>query len=205
MNYNNMNERCCQSGNPGSMIILFVVMSAFCYNTRKGAESAHPSEAGALPYPQVQTNMQNVRIIEFKDIVDSINPSVFGHLTPLECGKDIPFDVKRSYYIYGVPEGIRRGFHSHRKLEQVLVALGGSVKILVKTPFEEKEVLLESPSKGLYIGPMIWREMYDFSEHATLLVYASEHYDEGDYIRNYGDFYSEALKYFSGAEGRQVT
>ena len=104
--------------------------------------------------------------------------------------------MHRIYYIYGVDQAARRGYHSHRDLEQVLICLSGSVKILVKTPEKEEIVLLDSPSKGLYIGPMIWREMFEFSEHATLLVLASRHYDESDYLRDYQQYEAEAKEYF---------
>ena len=93
--------------------------------------------------------------------------------------------------------GARRGYHSHRDLEQVLIALGGSIKILVKTPFEEEVITLDSPAKGLYIGPMIWREIFDFSPNSTLMVLASKYYNEGDYLREYEPYEREAREYFS--------
>ena len=119
-----------------------------------------------------------------------------GNLTPIEYPKQISFPLKRIYYIYDVGKDIRRGFHSHNNLEQVLIAVKGSVKILVKTPFEEEEIELNNPSEGLYIGPMIWREMFDFSNDAVLLVLASHEYDENDYIRNYEDYLEKAKKYY---------
>ncbi len=112
----------------------------------------------------------------------------YGKLIALESNKDIPFDIKRVYYIYEVESNVRRGFHSHKELEQVLVCVHGSVKILLKTPNEEKIVLLDNPSKGLYIGTDIWREMYDFENETVLMVLASDYYDENDYIRNYKDY-----------------
>ncbi len=143
--------------------------------------------------------MINTRMIEFRDIRDPRQQEFYGHLTPIECGQEIPFDVKRIYYIYGVDHAARRGYHSHRDLEQVLICLGGSVKIQVKTPYEEEIVTLDSPTKGLYIGPMIWREMFAFSEHAALLVLASRHYDESDYLRDYSAYEAEARRYFREA------
>ena len=127
--------------------------------------------------------MYNIRIIKFKKFSDK-----YGSLVPIEAEKDIPFAVRRIYYIFDVPAKTRRGFHSHKCLHQVLVCLKGSVKILVKTSVEEQIVNLSDASEGLYIGPMIWREMYDFSEGSVLLVMASEHYDEGDYERNYDKY-----------------
>lgn len=129
--------------------------------------------------------MYNTALIKLKDIQDK-----YGHLTPIEGNVDIPFSIKRVYYITDVEQGVTRGFHSHRKLHQVLICLNGSVKIRIKNPSEEEIVELNNPSIGLYIGPYVWREMFDFSEGSVLLVLASEYYDENDYIRNY-DFYLE--------------
>lgn len=112
----------------------------------------------------------------------------YGKLIALEEKKDVPFEIKRIYYIYEVESGVRRGFHSHKKLEQVLICVHGSVKILLKTPEYEETIILDSPKKGLYIGPDIWREMYDFNDGAVLLVLASDFYDEKDYIRDYGEY-----------------
>lgn len=135
--------------------------------------------------------MRNVRLTEFKDFTDK-----YGHLTPLEAEEDIPFAISRVYYISKVEPDIRRGFHSHVDLEQMLICVSGSVKILVKTPYEEEIITLDKQTTGLYIGPMIWREMYDFSEHAVLLVLASKHYDVKDYIRDYKAYEKMALDYF---------
>lgn len=132
--------------------------------------------------------MYNCSLIKFKDITDK-----YGHLTPIESKIDTPFEVKRIYYITKVEQGITRGFHSHRKLHQVLICLNGSVKVRIKNPNEEEVIELNDPSVGLYIGTLIWREMFDFTEGSVLLVLASEYYDENDYIRNY-DFYIEESK-----------
>jgi len=120
----------------------------------------------------------------------------YGDLTPIEEAVDIPFDIKRVYYITKVPKDIPRGFHAHRKLHQVLLCLNGSVKIKVKTPKEETEFILDNSSVGLYIGPYIWREMYNFSEGAVLLVLASDYYHEDDYIRNIDFYMQEACNRF---------
>jgi dTDP-4-dehydrorhamnose 3,5-epimerase-like enzyme len=92
------------------------------------------------------------------------------------------------YYIYDTQPGVRRGFHAHRELEQVLICVHGSCKIHLDNGTDTAEVLLDKPSEGLYISNDMWREMYDFSDGAVLLVLASEYYDERDYIRNYQDF-----------------
>lgn len=112
----------------------------------------------------------------------------YGKLVALQSNIEIPFDIKRVYYIYEVEEKVRRGFHSHKNLEQILICIHGSVKILLKTPKEEKIVVLDNPNVGLYIGPDIWREMYDFENDAVLMVLANEYYDESDYIRNYDEY-----------------
>ena len=109
---------------------------------------------------------------------------------------NVPFKIRRVYYIYEVEKGVRRGFHSHRNLEQALICVHGSVKILTKTPFEEEVVCLDDPQKALWIGPMVWREMFDFSEGAVLLVLASEHYTVEDYIRDYDQYEKKAREWF---------
>jgi dTDP-4-dehydrorhamnose 3,5-epimerase-like enzyme len=135
--------------------------------------------------------MYNTALIRLKDKKDE-----YGHLTPIESKVDIPFDIKRVYYITGVKEGITRGFHSHRRLHQVLICLNGSVKIRLKSPNEEDVVELNDPSVGLYIGPYVWREMFDFTEGSVLLVLASEYYDENDYIRDYDVYLEETIKQY---------
>lgn len=142
--------------------------------------------------------MKNIKLMQFKDHTDK-----YGHLTPIEAGIDVEFDIKRIYYITRVEEGVRRGFHSHRDLEQVLLCLNGSVKILVKTPEEEEVIELNDPAQGLYIGPMIWREMYDFTEGAVLLVLASEYYTVSDYIRDYKQYEKEAIAFFQNQEDKK--
>lgn len=135
--------------------------------------------------------MYNVSLIKFREIVDK-----YGCLTPIEGKKNIPFEIKRVYYITKVNKDVVRGNHSHKELHQILISLNGTVKIKVKNPLEEEVIELNKSSEGLYIGPMIWREMYDFSEDAVLLVLASEYYDESDYVRNYDFYLDEAKKYF---------
>lgn len=122
----------------------------------------------------------------------------YGDLTPIEGKVDIPFEVKRVYYITNVDKDIVRGNHSHKTLHQILICLNGSVKVKVKTPFDEDTYTLNRSDIGLYIGPMIWREMYDFSENSVLLVLASELYDEDEYIRNYDFYVDEANSRFLG-------
>lgn len=114
-----------------------------------------------------------------------------GSLVALEAGKTIPFEIKRVYYIYGTKVDVARGFHAHRALKQVAVCVAGSCRILLDDGIRKEDVLLNSPTKGLVIGDLVWREMHDFSSDCVLLVIASEFYDEADYIRNYDDFIQE--------------
>lgn len=135
--------------------------------------------------------LKNCRMIDFKRMCGDL-----GSLTAIEGNCDVPFEIRRVYYITGVPQNEVRGFHSHRQLEQILLCLNGSVKIRVKTPDEEEIIPLKEDSRGLYIGHMIWREMFDFTPGAVLMVLASEHYTEADYIRSYDDYLNEASSYF---------
>lgn len=111
-----------------------------------------------------------------------------GQLIALEEFNDIPFRVKRVYYMYDTGEGVRRGYHAHKCLEQILVCVHGSCKVHLDNGRETKEILLEKPYEGLYIPNNMWREMYDFSPDAVLMVFASEVYKEEDYIRDYDEF-----------------
>ena len=111
-----------------------------------------------------------------------------GSLISLEENKNIPFNIKRVYYVFDNKESVRRGLHAHKNLKQVLVAVKGSCKILLDDSKNKEDILLDSPNKGLLIKEMIWREMYEFSSDCVLLVLASDFYDENDYIRNYRDF-----------------
>lgn len=131
----------------------------------------------------------NTYIIDFNDIVDIKNDDrPKGHLTAIESMEDVPFQIKRIYYITRVPENTIRGFHAHKELEQILICLNGTVKVNVSDPYNKQSFVLSNPAQGLYIGPGLWREMYDFSPAAVLLVLASEHYSEEDYIRDYKEY-----------------
>lgn len=111
-----------------------------------------------------------------------------GQLIALEENAEIPFKVRRVYYIYDTKTDVARGFHAHKNLEQILICVHGSCKILMDDGREREVVVLDKPEEGLYIDNNIWREMFDFSKDAVLLVLASELYNEKDYIRNYDDF-----------------
>lgn len=125
----------------------------------------------------------DIKLIEFEKHGDDR-----GTLVALEQGKNIPFEVKRVYYMYDTTVGTRRGFHAHKELKQVLVCVKGSCTIHLDDGAETAEVPLTSPDVGLVIDSAIWREMHHFSSDAVLMVLASELYDESDYIRDYDEF-----------------
>lgn len=130
-------------------------------------------------------------LMKFKKFVDDK-----GCLSAIEGGVDIPFNIQRIYYITNVKNGAERGFHSHKKLHQVLICLNGDVKIRVYNGDKYEMIHLTKPDEGLYLGPMVWREMCEFSEQCVLMVLASEHYDENDYVRDFNLYLNEARKYF---------
>lgn len=111
-----------------------------------------------------------------------------GSLIALEKDKNIPFEIKRVYYLFNTVEDVRRGFHAHKNLSQVVIAVRGSCRFLLDDGKEKINLLLDNPAQGLLIESAIWREMYDFSEDCVLMVLANNFYDENDYIRNYDDF-----------------
>ena len=121
-----------------------------------------------------------------------INMKVFGdergHLIAFEKGNNCPFDVKRSFYIFDTVPGIVRGSHANRNSEFILIAISGSCKIKVDDGKMQEIVELNTPQKALYLGKMMWKEMYDFSYNAILLVLTNTMYDEKEYIRNYDEF-----------------
>jgi dTDP-4-dehydrorhamnose 3,5-epimerase-like enzyme len=127
--------------------------------------------------------MSLIKTVSFSPLGD-----VRGSLVALEAHKTVPFDVKRVYYIFGTQSGVSRGFHAHRALQQVAVCVTGKCRMVLDDGQRREEIWLDSPTKGLLIGDLVWREMHDFSPDCVLLVLASEHYDETDYIRSYDDF-----------------
>lgn len=127
------------------------------------------------------------KLIEIKRIC---TPEV-GSLSFFEAEKDIPFEIKRIYYIYEVPAEEKRGMHAHKALEQVLWCPYGSIEIVLDNGEEKKSFLLDAPNKLLLVGPGIWRDMFWKIEGSVLCVAASMYYTEDDYIRKYDEF----LKY----------
>jgi dTDP-4-dehydrorhamnose 3,5-epimerase-like enzyme len=111
-----------------------------------------------------------------------------GSLIAIEAEKSVPFSVRRVYYIFGTKVGVERGFHAHKALNQVAVAVTGSCEMVLDDGETETTVLLDSSERGVLIEPKVWHYMKNFSPDCVLLVLADQHYDEADYIRNYGEF-----------------
>lgn len=136
------------------------------------------------------SNMDQVKMIEFPQAGDER-----GHLVIVEGGIDIPFEIKRAFYIYGSDKEVVRGQHANRKTEFVLINVAGTSKIKVKDGVGNEAIFcLNRPHTGVYLPTMIWKDMYDFSEGSVLLVLASEHYDAEEYIRDYDVFVEEIKK-----------
>jgi len=115
-----------------------------------------------------------------------------GNITIVEGQKNIPFDIKRIYYLYDIPGGEDRGGHAHRELMQLIVAASGSFDVMLDDGINKKIVTLNRPDYGLFIVPGIWRELIEFSSGGICLVLASHKYDESDYIRDYVNFKKDA-------------
>ena len=135
--------------------------------------------------------MSLIEWVELPDLGDER-----GSLVVIESNKNIPFDVKRLYYIFNTQSDIPRGFHAHKELHQIAFCLKGKCKMVMDSGMEKQEVWLENSNKGLRIPPLIWHEMHDFSDDCILLVVASDHYKESDYIRSYDEFLKEIHKPF---------
>ncbi len=133
---------------------------------------------------------EQYKIIEFTDLGDER-----GNLVVIEGdGMDIPFDIKRVFYIYGSDKDVVRGQHANRETEFLLVNVAGTSKVRVDNGTESEIIELNRPRMGLYIPNMLWKDMYEFSEDSVLLVLASRHYDGAEYIRNYEDYLREIGK-----------
>jgi hypothetical protein len=113
-----------------------------------------------------------------------------GNLTSIESRIHIPFDIKRVYYLYDIPGGSERGGHAHKELHQLIIAMSGSFDIILDDGIEKKRFHLNRAHNGLYICPMIWRELENFSSGSVCMVLASELFSEDDYYRNYDEFIS---------------
>lgn len=111
-----------------------------------------------------------------------------GNLTFIESGVHIPFDIERVYYLYDVPGGSERGGHAHKKLHQFIIAMSGSFDVVLDDGTDRKRIHLNRSYNGLYLCPMMWRELDNFSSGSVCMVLASRHFDESDYIRDYQQF-----------------
>lgn len=128
-------------------------------------------------------NIDLCKIIDLPKISD-----IRGNLTFVEGGNQIPFDIQRVYYLYDVPGGAQRGGHAHKALHQLIIAMSGSFDVLLDDGVKKKRVHMNRSYNGLYVCPMIWRELDNFSSGSVLMVLASNKYDENDYYRDYEKF-----------------
>lgn len=129
-------------------------------------------------------NINKVKMLEFSEKGDER-----GRLVIIEGGQDIPFEVKRVFYIYGSDKDVMRGQHANRRTEFVLINVAGTSKVKVKDGRGNEVIFcLNRPHTGVYLPAMVWKDMYDFSEDSVLLLLASEHYDAEEYIRDYDAF-----------------
>lgn len=132
--------------------------------------------------------IDSCRLLEFPIVSDPR-----GNLTFIESSRHIPFDIKRVYYLYDVPGGAERGGHGHRDLQQVIIAMSGSFDVVLNDGTRSHRYHLNRSYYGLYIGPMMWRGIDNFSSGSVCMVLASDFYDEKDYFRSLEDFKREAL------------
>ena len=135
---------------------------------------------------------EQIKILEFSDLGDER-----GNLVVVKGeGFDIPFDIKRVFYIYGSDAEVIRGRHANRRTEFVMINVSGKSKVKVDNGFEQKVIELNRPRMGLYLTTMVWKDMYDFSQDSVLLVLASEHYDAAEYIRDYDEYIREVKNHY---------
>jgi dTDP-4-dehydrorhamnose 3,5-epimerase-like enzyme len=132
-------------------------------------------------------SLADCRIIELPRVADPR-----GNLTFIEAGRNVPFEIKRVYYLYDVPGGASRAGHGHRQLRQLMIAMSGSFDVTLDDGRERVKYHLNRSYYGLFIGPMMWREIDNFSSGSVCMVLASDFYDEADYFRRYEDFLAAA-------------
>ena len=133
----------------------------------------------------VASNVEHAQLVQLNRIGTEV-----GDLVACERGAGIPFDPVRAYYLYDVPDTAERGGHAHRALQQLIVAVSGSFKVVLSDGVGKKEVMLRKPTEGLLLPPGLWRTLEDFSGGAICLVLASRGYEEADYIRDWSEFLS---------------
>ena len=136
----------------------------------------------------VREGLTGCRIVELPRVNDPR-----GNLTMIEGAQHVPFDIKRVYYLYDVPGGESRGGHAHRDLQQFIIAASGSFDVVVDDGVHRERFFLNRSYYGLYVPRLVWRELDNFSSGSVSLVLASEHYDEADYYRDYGEFVRDAV------------
>jgi dTDP-4-dehydrorhamnose 3,5-epimerase-like enzyme len=127
--------------------------------------------------------LNDCKIINFPKVTD-----YRGNLSFIEENKQIPFKIKRVYYLYDVPSGATRGGHAHKALHQVVISLSGSFDVILDDGYRRRSFFLNRPHYGLYIPPKVWRELENFSSNSVALSLVSQVYDESDYVRDYDDF-----------------
>lgn len=157
----------------GGSIFLGAILNPYCNN-------------GEL---KMQTTLDKCQLLELPKIADPR-----GNLTFVEAGRHVPFSIQRVYYLYDVPGGAERGGHAHKGLHQLIIAMSGSFDIHLDDGSQKKSIHLNRSYNGLYVCPMIWREIDNFSSGAVCMVLASNFYDEADYYRDYDHFVSESQK-----------
>jgi dTDP-4-dehydrorhamnose 3,5-epimerase-like enzyme len=133
--------------------------------------------------PEKCSILGKCKIVNFPKITD-----VRGNMSFIEENKQIPFEIKRVYYLYDVPSGATRGGHAHKALEQIVIALSGSFDVVLDDGFGKKKFFLNRPHYGLYIPPGIWRKLENFSSNSVALSLVSQVYAESDYVRDYEAF-----------------
>lgn len=141
-------------------------------------------------------SVEHCRLIQFPTISDAR-----GSLSVIEAARHVPFEIKRVFYLYGVPPGETRGGHAHKTLHQVMVCLAGGFDILLDDGSGKRRVRLDSPGCGLHVPPMVWDTEVEFEPGSVCLVLASAHYDEADYYRSYDDFLREVAARQSAQTG----
>lgn len=129
------------------------------------------------------SSINNCQIVDLPKIQDHR-----GNLTYIEASRHIPFDIQRVYYLYDVPGGAERGGHAHKELHQLIIAMSGSFDVILDDGLSKNRVHLNRSYKGLYVCPMIWRELDNFSSGSVCMVLASNRFDEADYYRDYTEF-----------------
>ena len=142
-----------------------------------------------MPETPEMTTVDDCRVVKIEH-----HPHRLGTLTVAQNSGDLPFDIRRIYYIYDIPTGSERGGHSHIQQESMIMAVGGSFDVLVSDGVNQKKFTLNRPYEGLYIPKGIWRSIDNFSSGSIVLVLASTDYSEDDYIRSYEDFVITKLK-----------